>query len=62
MKSYLLANYKVYRSDRADGILIGVACDILSDAIDAPSHLEVCSVSLKISRSLKLIVICATSC
>jgi len=34
-------NCKVYRCDCAGGyggILIGVTCDILSDAIDAPSH------------------------
>ena len=55
-------NYKIYRCDRDDGyggILLGITSDVLCDVIDAPSHLEVCSVLLKLSRNTDVIIICA---
>ena len=55
---YLKCQQK-YRADGYGGVLIGVTCDILSDLIDAPPHLEICSVSLKLSSNVKLIAIYA---
>ena len=55
-------NYKACRCDRADGygeILVGITSDALSDVIDVPLHLEVCSVLLKLSRNANVIIICA---
>ena len=57
----LPSSYKLHRKDRTDGyggVLIGIKSNIVSDLIDSPSDLEVCTVLLHLSQSVSLLLFC----